>query len=103
MLLKNRLSAIILYTISSIGEIILPHQNNPLEKIGINVTQMCWYNIDTTNTLQRGWSHIILMDKVRWIETPLSSFGNKCVLNRHMECKEDKCQCLCHRTDGMLS
>jgi len=31
-----------------------------------------------------------------WINTPLSKFGFKCVMNKHDLCADEKCQCLCH-------
>ncbi len=31
-----------------------------------------------------------------WIETPLSKFGFKCVMNEHDFCADLLCECLCH-------
>ena len=31
-----------------------------------------------------------------WIETPLSKFGFKCVMNKHNFCVDSSCECLCH-------
>ncbi len=31
-----------------------------------------------------------------WIETPLSKFGFKCVMNKHDLCVDSSCECLCH-------
>ncbi len=31
-----------------------------------------------------------------WIETPLSKFGFKCVMNEHDLCVDSSCECLCH-------
>jgi len=32
-----------------------------------------------------------------WIETPLSKFGSKCVMNKHDFCADPLCECICHR------
>jgi hypothetical protein len=34
-----------------------------------------------------------------WIETPLSKFGFKCVMNKHDFCVESLCECLCHQVN----
>ncbi len=31
-----------------------------------------------------------------WIETPLSKFGFKCIMNEHGICVDSSCECLCH-------
>jgi len=31
-----------------------------------------------------------------WIETPLSKFGSKCIMNKHDLCVDSSCECLCH-------
>ncbi len=31
-----------------------------------------------------------------WIETPLSKFGFKCIMNKHDFCDDSLCECLCH-------
>lgn len=31
-----------------------------------------------------------------WIETPLSKFGFKCIANKHDNCVDVNCECLCH-------
>ena len=33
-----------------------------------------------------------------WIETPLSKFGFKCVMNKHDICVDSSCECLCHQS-----
>ena len=35
-------------------------------------------------------------DTATWIETPLSKFGFKCVMNEHDFCVDSSCECLCH-------
>ncbi len=35
-------------------------------------------------------------DTATWIETPLSKFGFKCVMNKHDLCVDSSCECLCH-------
>lgn len=34
-----------------------------------------------------------------WIETPLSKFGFKCVMNKHDFCVDSLCECLCHHAN----
>jgi len=34
-----------------------------------------------------------------WIETPLSKFGFKCVMNKHDFCVNSLCECLCHHVN----
>ncbi len=34
--------------------------------------------------------------KMTWIQTPLSKFGFKCIMNRHDFCVNLSCECLCH-------
>ncbi len=31
-----------------------------------------------------------------WVQTPLSKFGFKCVMNKHDFCDDSLCECLCH-------
>ena len=31
-----------------------------------------------------------------WIQTPLSKFGYKCIMNKHDSCENSLCECLCH-------
>ncbi len=38
-----------------------------------------------------------------WIETPLSKFGFKCVMNKHGICVDSICECLCHEVSFDLS
>ncbi len=33
---------------------------------------------------------------MNWIETPLSKFGFKCIMNKHDLCVNSSCECLCH-------
>ena len=33
---------------------------------------------------------------VKWIKTPLSKFGFKCIMNKHDFCEDLSCECLCH-------
>ncbi len=35
-----------------------------------------------------------------WIETPLSKFGSKCVMNKHDFCVDSLCECLCHHVNA---
>ena len=35
-------------------------------------------------------------EETEWIETPLSEFGFKCVMNKHDSCDNPSCKCLCH-------
>ena len=34
--------------------------------------------------------------KTIWIQTPLSKFGYKCIMNKHDSCQNSSCGCLCH-------
>ena len=34
--------------------------------------------------------------KTIWIQTPLSKFGSKCIMNKHDSCQNSSCGCLCH-------
>lgn len=47
-------------------------------------------NIDEKEIKKQDSQHSI------WTETPLSKFGNKCVMNKHKLCIDSKCECLCH-------
>ncbi len=38
-----------------------------------------------------------------WIETPLSEFGHKCIMNKHDICTDLSCGCLCHQATFDLS
>ena len=40
--------------------------------------------------------HSIGQEETQWIETPLSAFGFKCVMNKHDSCDNPSCKCLCH-------
>jgi hypothetical protein len=31
-----------------------------------------------------------------WVQTPLSRFGFKCIMNKHNFCDDSSCECLCH-------
>ena len=31
-----------------------------------------------------------------WVQTPLSKFGFKCIMNEHGLCVDSSCECLCH-------
>ena len=31
-----------------------------------------------------------------WMQTPLSDFDAKCIMNEHNVCHDLKCKCLCH-------
>ena len=31
-----------------------------------------------------------------WIQTPISKFGFKCIMNKHDFCDNSLCDCLCH-------
>ena len=35
-------------------------------------------------------------DSSIWIQTPLTNFGPKCIMNKHELCTDSKCECLCH-------
>ena len=40
---------------------------------------------------------------MEWKQTPLSKFGYKCIANKHDDCVDDKCECLCHDGKGEVS
>ena len=44
--------------------------------------------------------HSIGQKETQWIETPLSAFGFKCIMNKHDFCEQSSCQCLCHSTNS---
>ena len=33
-----------------------------------------------------------------WVQTPLSKFGFKCIMNKHNLCADSSCECLCHQS-----
>lgn len=40
--------------------------------------------------------HSIEQEEIKWVKTPLSAFGSKCIMNKHDSCNNDSCKCLCH-------
>jgi len=33
---------------------------------------------------------------MKWIQTPLSKFGSKCIMSKHDSCVDLSCECICH-------
>jgi len=31
-----------------------------------------------------------------WMQTRLSDFSYKCIMNKHDQCHDPKCKCICH-------
>jgi len=54
----------------------------------------CYHAIENGKDIRANDKPIL---ESKWIETPLSKFGFKCIMHKHDFCVDPLCECVCHR------
>ncbi|MCZ6582070.1 MAG: hypothetical protein O6761_02730, partial [Thaumarchaeota archaeon] len=53
----------------------------------------CYHAIENGKDIRANDKPIL---ESKWIETPLSKFGFKCIMHKHDFCVDPLCECVCH-------